>query len=102
MIRSGRVISSWAETDRIAYANETNVVNKDSQIYSLTLINQKTTTLSTSRTQAGTIYSVILKPRVQSIDFEQNFTGMKKTVDQCQVNRVKKHVSRVKTGENAF
>ena len=35
--------ASWslAETDRIAYANETNIVNKDSHIDSLTLINQR-------------------------------------------------------------
>ena len=54
MLISGRVLFwSLAKTDRIAFANETNIVNKDSPIDSLTLINQTATTLTTNVTQAA-------------------------------------------------
>ena len=48
--------------------DEINVVNKDSPIDSLTLINQKTTT---SSTYAGRHYSVILDAGAQSIDLKE-------------------------------
>ena len=62
MLMSGQVFWSLAKTNRIAYANERDIVNKDSPIDSLTLINQMTT----NDTGSGCHYSVILEPRVST------------------------------------
>ena len=58
------VVWSLAETDRIAYANETNIVNKDSPIDSLTLINQKNTTSTKNHSQGAITvsYSSLYSP----------------------------------------
>ena len=98
MLISGWVFWSLAESDRIAYANETNVVNKDSPLDYLTLINQTTTTLTTNHTQAAIAVSYL---SLESTDFQEYFTwlrSVRKTVDQCLVNWAKETC--FETGEN--
>ena len=82
MLISGLVFWSLAETDRIAYANETNIVNKDSP-YRLSYLEKPDDHNLNQKLHAGCPYSVILEPRVQSIDFQEYFTWVRKTVDQC-------------------
>ena len=67
----------------LMHANETNIVNKDSQIYSLNYLDKPDDDNFKHKSHTSCLFSVILKPRVQSIDFQENFTGMRKTVDQC-------------------
>ena len=103
MLISGLVFWSLAETDRIAYANETNIVNKDSPIDSLTLKNQTTTTLTRNHTQAAiTVSYSRVEPRVQSIHFQEYFAWVRKTVDQCYSTGRRKHVSRLEKTERHF
>ena len=60
-----------------------NIVNKDSPIDSLTLINQKTTTSTTNHTQGAITVSYSSLLRVQSIDFQEYFTWATNTEEDC-------------------
>ena len=73
----------WLETDGIAYANETNIVNKDSPIDTLTLINQTTTTSTTNHTQAAITVSYSSLESSLSTFRIFHCTWVRKTVDQC-------------------
>ena len=57
-------------------APKIDIVNKDSPIVSLTLINQKTITLTTNHTQAAILFDHY-EPRAQSIHFQEYSLGRK-------------------------
>ena len=74
MLISSRVFWRLAETDRITYGNETNIVNQDSAIDSY--LDKPHDQNFNQKPHAGCLYSAILEPRVQSIHFQEYFTSV--------------------------